>query len=347
MIKNENNQTLYVTNENFEPVTVKTNGTTYFEPNLVTKTGTELEFENTYNSECELIKVYGDSYQENNKIAVKTGNIIQFDDHKGDYMVVKSCADCTVTINNNDALLQADIWEKFDLISGINIITSELDIEVQYLKSDTVETEDSDLTSPTPNFPETINCVNGTLTSSKGDLSSSITIPNLYAIRDSSGNVVAQDILYIDKEQKRMWVEKYFYEKIFTGTENWYYASSTIIGSYGLTVTDLALNTYNTTSVYCENYRSIHVNERYIDKTTFVNTVGIVFYDVNLININNWKSYLTDLYNNNTPLTVILQLENPIIEELDYQTLKTFPKNTMFTTNSELKPQLEINLLNY
>ncbi|MFI3325882.1 MAG: hypothetical protein R3Y35_06885 [Clostridia bacterium] len=328
----------------YKPISIYNGSEKIFTPTLTTKTGTELTFENTYNDECELIKIYGDSYQEQNKIAVKTGNTIQFDNHKGDYMIVKSETDCTININSTEIELSAGISSKINLISGINILESDTEIEVQYLKSDTAETEDSDLTSPTPNFPETINCVNGTLTSYKGDLSSSITIPNLYAIRDSNGNVIAQDTLYIDKEQKRMWVEQYFYEKTFTGTEGWYYASSAHNYAFGITAYSYDVNSGNLSSVYSTEYRGIHLNYRYIDKTIFINSAGIIITDSNYTSTDLWKQYLSELYNSNTPLTAICQLKTPRTVELDYENLNTFPYITNIVSNSNVIPSIEVTL---
>lgn len=97
MIKNQIGEKFYPTNEKFQPITVIKDNITYFEPTEVTKIGTELSFEKTYNHHCDEIKVYGDYQEVYQRTAVKSDYMIQFEDHQGEYMTVTSAQDCEIT----------------------------------------------------------------------------------------------------------------------------------------------------------------------------------------------------------------------------------------------------------
>lgn len=177
-----------------------------------------------------------------------------------------------------------------------------------------------------------------------------ITLPcDLHAIRDTNGDIVAQDFLNIDRKNKRVWVERWTYSMVLDGSkdEQWYKS----VDYKGFLCLYIFEDAYEFRCGICTqlkvmSYRDIAVkNAIYIGMcNNCAYLQNISFYDENLSDygLANWKAHLKE-----SPIEIVTYHDEPIIEELpwnDGYLLDTcqYETNVRFTDiNPELKPILK------
>ncbi len=458
----------------YKPLSIYKNNEKIFEPTTIEKSGIQVNFENTYNHEFERISVYGDCSQSPRAISVKQGRLIQFENHLGEYMLVTSPVDCTVTrcgrnllnlhdksyvsfygpeitiernsmkifgilnanafqghtetifgdsleknipivdtntmrissasisgdyyikgqwiqsdntfhygLNSTDGTewlsrvyaqnlqlragddvdivisdimisTDADVYEeyigdeflirgnipaKIPLLDGVNSVFTNQDEEliVQYLSN---HSDENNLNSPTPYFNEEITCVSGKLRSYTREKTSELNIPKLNAVKDSSGNIIVQDILYVDRPQQKMWIERNVLDLVLDSTTNF---------SYGVHINNqpyISIETDNWN--IAREYKPIsnQYNSSYYSTDDFKiytpSTKAIVITDSRFTSPETAKELISS-----TNINVKVALSNSMIEELDYSNLATFANHTEIIYIGELEPKIDFTAIKF
>lgn len=161
---------------------------------------------------------------------------------------------------------------------------------------------------------------------------SSISLPELRCITDTNGNVVAEDILYIDREQKRAWVERQVESIILTGEEKyenaWYPNITCNIKKYA---------NYNAKMI-C-NYGTEARNGN-ITGTNICFSKSDAYW--HWASADEAKAWIKERYENGNPVVVQYALLTPEIEELPYEPLQMSQYYTKITAESEVQPMIKI-----
>ncbi len=154
-----------------------------------------------------------------------------------------------------------------------------------------------------------------------------ITIPKLNGIGDY------KDILHVDRASQRMWVERKYKEIVLDGTENWKEHHTNKSSFYIQTPG----GTFEFGSSKCDNFKFINsvwntdkmgFSECYNDETFYIGMPGM--------NNTQFKQWLSE-----NPTTVIYQLAEPTIEEVDYnEDLLTFYPTTVINVG-ELETEIK------
>lgn len=188
---------------------------------------------------------------------------------------------------------------------------------------------------------------------------SSITLPALRSIPDG-----IEDVLRVDGQTRRAWVERKVNEYKVTGRENEFIFTSGVYdrGSSTNVAIDTSHNVHaikggsnkaylcnclkhvssvwNTNGAvgYCVNVNQIHLR--------FPNTLlGVADDDDSNAKKQAWINYVRSKYDSGNPITVCAPLENPVIEELPYEPLLMSQYYTSITAESEVQPMISVNCL--
>lgn len=202
---------------------------------------------------------------------------------------------------------------------------------------------------PTPYYPSEIKSVSGEVKSCGWNLlndaakpydcyrGSEITIPELRAIRDEDGNIVARDCLHVDRKAKRAWVERAIHELTFNGLERidvykdglYYQPTKYHIVKYAL----------------CSHFTNSETPYPVKGKfSSYINKFAFHFFIDD--SPEEFKTFLTDQYNNGNAVKIVYGLESPFIEELPYSdyllSTAQYQTNIRFIDLDEhLQPQIE------
>ena len=331
----------------YEPLAIYEGDKVIFEPVETEKQGTILNFENTYNDTVREMSVHGKSVQDEHRLGILSGEIVQFEDGK-------KGGDCLVEIKNPEYpkfdeqgqplpvptvdVVQTNLTHeitlntptKIALFDGFNKFTCDYVMDIQYEKAESATPLATDSTVPTAYFQLAINSAEGEIASAgRTDVEKSVcAMPVLRSVGD----------VHDEWHQDGSWTQR-INERTTQPTDLWnvdgeYY--------YALSWGEKILSA-ETTNACCDKAKVVKKSDVPNQDVFCLFGSGAGYPEFNgkilgLDTLEEWKIWVA-----NNPITILYQLAEPIHHPapVNFEPLKTYPHATTISTNSEIQPQME------